>query len=573
MKKLFFILVTMLLALQGYSQSHYRIGTEAKYDSIYALDDQYFAAKFNGKWGVVKDNTTIVSYQYEAIESLGDNMLTFIQDGKVGFVNIETQEVIPAKYMRELDYSRVEKSSLNIFTNGSALVYDGQKLRVIDTKGKDVVGDTVEIITKSNNTIIYRKDAAYGMMDAMGRVTAPAKYMQIETVIPGQLYAYIGVREGMKLYGLIDAKGEQKSLAYYDDVQLINKNDKFYVKAFLPTGKQSLYDANGDIIFQPLYSLIEPTTMPFYYNITEDTKRGIIGRDMVIYIPPVYEDVQVMALNNDTFFVARNEGVSFILNKQNQLLTHYEGGISGFISYSKDNIIFVADSFLNYGVMSSKDGWLIRPEYDEALGFVKDNVILMKNKKWGAVSLTGKTVIPFEYSKVKLANNRSYVVFYDGKKTSVVLDENARQITFDKVKKIKSYDKYIAYDVKDKEQRIYLSGEQMNSSFKSVGTESEGLYPVQDEKGWTYADSETMKVVSDKRFNFCTYFRNSQALAVQGNNLIVIDKNFNTIDTLITGDPKSLRTTAAALIFAPQLKKSNVIVKVNGKYGVLKVLK
>lgn len=565
--------MTMLLALQGYSQSHYRIGTEAKYDSIYSLDEQYFAAKFNGKWGVVKDNTTIVPYQYEIIESLGDNMLTFIKDDKVGFVNIETKEIIPAKYMRELDYSRVEKSSLNIFTNGSALVYDGQKLRVIDTNGKDVVGDTVDIITKSNNTIIYRKDAAYGMMDAMGRVTAPAKYMQIETIIPGQLYAYIGMREGMKLYGLIDAKGEQKSLAYYDDVQLINKNDKFYIKAFLPTGKQSLHDANGDIIFQPLYSLIEPTNMPFYYNITEDTKRGIIGSDMVIYVPPVYEDVQVMALNNDTFFVARNEGVSFILNKQNQLLTHYEGGISGFISYSKDDIIFVADSFLNYGVMSSKDGWLIRPEYDEALGFVKDNVILMKNKKWGAVSLSGKTVIPFEYSKVKLANNRTYVVFYDGKKMSVVLDENARQISFDKVKKIRSYDKYIAYDVKDKEQRVYLSGEQMNTSFKSVGTESEGLFPVQDEKGWIYADSETKKIVSDKRFEFCTYFRNSQALAVQGNNLIVIDKNFNTIDTLITGDPKSLRTTAAALIFAPQLKKTNVIVKVNGKYGVLKVLK
>ncbi|MBQ9313045.1 MAG: WG repeat-containing protein [Bacteroidales bacterium] len=572
MKKTVFFFLLSLFSLQIYSQSHYKLATEIKYDSIYVLDGDYYAVRLNGNWGVIKNNNTVVPLKYDAIDAFGDDVITYIKDGKAGFVSIDGKEITPAKYWLELDFSRVDKSPLNIFSDGSALVYDGEKLRLINKNGEYILGDTIDIISKAGNTVVYRQGVAYGMMNAMGKVTQPAKYMQIETILPSQLYAYIAIRDNMKLYGLIDGKGVQKSLPYYDEVRLMSKNDKLYVKAFLPTTlKQSLYDENGELLFQPMYQSIEPTTVPFYYKVSDNMKNGIIGMDMSLYVPPVYEDVQVMTLDNDTFFVAMNEGVSFILNKKNQLLTHYEGNINGFISYKEDNIIFVADSFLNYGVMSSKDGWLIRPEYDEALGEVKDNIILKKNKKWGAINLNGQVTVPFEYAKVKLSPNNKYVVFYEGKKNSILLDENARMQTFDNVKKIVTYDNYVEYTIKDKRNRLYPNGEKLNTEYKSIGSESEGIMAIQDKNGWTYADAKTMQKVTDKYFDFCTYFTDSQALAVQGNKIIVIDKSFNTIDTLLSSESKNLRNIASMIMLQQRMKKSRIIVGINGKYGIVEI--
>ncbi|MBQ9254324.1 MAG: WG repeat-containing protein [Bacteroidales bacterium] len=572
MKKTVFFFLLSLFSLQIYSQSHYKLATEIKYDSIYVLDGDYYAVRLNGNWGVIKNNNTVVPLKYDAIDAFGDDVITYIKDGKAGFVSIDGKEITPAKYWLELDFSRVDKSPLNIFSDGSALVYDGEKLRLINKKGEYILGDTIDIISKAGNTVVYRQGVAYGMMNAIGKVTQPAKYMQIETILPSQLYAYIAIRDNMKLYGLIDGKGVQKSLPYYDEVRLMSKNDKLYVKAFLPTTlKQSLYDENGELLFQPMYQSIEPTTVPFYYKVSDNMKNGIIGMDMSLYVPPVYEDAQVMTLDNDTFFVAMNEGVSFILNKKNQLLTHYEGNINGFISYKEDNIIFVADSFLNYGVMSSKDGWLIRPEYDEALGEVKDNIILKKNKKWGAINLNGQVTVPFEYAKVKLSPNNKYVVFYEGKKNSILLDENARMQTFDNVKKIVTYDNYVEYTIKDKRNRLYPNGEKLNTEYKSIGSESEGLMAIQDKNGWTYADAKTMQKVTDKYFDFCTYFTDSQALAVQGNKIIVIDRNFNIIDTLLSSESKNLRNIASMIMLQQRMKKSRIIVGINGKYGIVEI--
>lgn len=570
MKKIFLIALTTFFAFQAYCQLDIKVTTEIKYDSLYALDDDYYAVRLNNLWGVVRENTIVLPIRYDAIESFGDGMIGFVKNSLVGFADLQGREVVEAKYRTDLDFSRKEQTTLNIFDSGSALVYDGARLRVINSEGKQVLDDSYEIISKHGNTIVYKNGVAYGMADAKGTITAEAKYMQIETIIAGKLYAYLGIRDGLKVYGIIGADGQQKSLPYYDDVQLISKNDELFIKAFLPTGKQSLYDAEGELLFQPLYQTIEPSNLPFFYNITDNTKRGIVGKDMVLYVPAAYEDVQVVALDNDTFFVAKNDGVSFILNRKNQLLAHYEGGIAGFVSYNQNNVIFVADSFLNYGVYSSQDGWLVKPQYDEALGKVSNNIIFKKGKKWGAVSLSGEVVVPFEYEKVKLSPKRNYVVFYEGKNNSVILDENAKQQSFEKVKTLQTLENYVKYDVKGIENRLYLNGEKVVSPYKSMGSTLDAILPVQDAKGWTYADSKTLKPLTDKHFDYCTYFKNSQALAVEGDELIIIDKNFNKVSTVLRGEKSKLNNIAATLIFADKLKKNHIIIKMNGKYGVVK---
>lgn len=571
MKQFNFLCVALCFFCTLHGQSMYKLSTDFKYDSLKALDNEYFAVKENGLWGIIKGNEIVIPCKYEQIDNFGDNIVAFIQNGRVGFADINGNLIAEPQYLLEVNYNRSDKSPLNVFSNGSALVYNGEKFILLGKDGKSIVEDNIEILSKVGNTAIYRTNGAYGLMDALGNPLTEAKYLQIQPVIEDRLYAYIGVRDGLRVWGFLNSKGEMKSHAYFDDVQLISKGDKFYIKAYLPTGKQALFDENGEILFQPLYQVIEPTLYPSYFNITEDGKRGIIGADYVLYVPTAYDQVQIANVGTDTFFVAMNEGVSFILNKKNQLIAHYEGNISGFISYSDDNVIFVADSFLSYGVMSSRDGWLIPPKYYEALGMVEDNIILRNGKKWGAMNLKGEITVPFEYEKVKISDKRTYVVFYAGKNNSILLNDKAEKISFPKVKKLFAFDKYIEYTYKKETTRLYAEGKELRTKFLDIGTEKDGILTVKDKEGWTYIDAKTQKPLTDKHYDRVSNFVNGQALVIKNKQMLVIDKNFNEIHTLIKDKKTSMDMAMLMLNMAVARDKSYVILRMDGKYGVITI--
>lgn len=570
-KTLLFLSLAFVLSC-SYGQGLYSVTTNIKYDSLFALDDRYFAAKQDSLWGVVEGNTIVCPFKFEAIDAYADGMMSFTKEDKIGFADIKGNILIQARYLAETSYQRADKSPLNLFSNGSALVYDGNRFSLIDKQGNSLTEDNTEILSKTDNVVIYRKDGAYGMMDGRGNSLSENKYMQIQTVIEGKLYAYIGIKDGMKLWGLSDSKGNVIARPSYDDIRLVNKGDRFYIKAFLPNGKQALYDEEGNLVFQPLYQVVEPSLYPSYFTITQDGKKGIIGSDYVLYVPTVYEQVQIATLDKDTFFVGVNDGVSFVL-KDNKVLAQYEGNISGFVSFSPDNVVFVADSFLTYGVYSSRDSWLIRPDYVEALGFVGENIILRKGKKWGSVNLKGEIVVPFDYEKVKVSPKYKYVVFYDGKKNSVLINDLSQQQSFEKTNKLFAFNDYIEYSHKGNTNKIYAYKEKLSTKFQSIGAEKDGILSVKDKQGWTYVDVKTQEYLTDKHFDEVSFFDNGKALVIKDDKLLVIDDKFETIDTVLSAKKTFLSSLMIKLNAANLNNKPYLITRLNNKYGVITINK
>ncbi|MDO5760393.1 MAG: WG repeat-containing protein, partial [Bacteroidota bacterium] len=542
MNKKFFIFCFICVCFAFVSaQPNYNVCLDFKYDSIFALDSNYFAIRENNLWGIAKDNKVIVPCKYECIDAFGNGVVTIIENQKAGFIDLEGNQITPPQYFLQANHTTY-KSPLNVFSFNSALVFDGEKLLLIGKDGKSLVEKDIEILSKTNNTVIYKKNSAYGLMDAEGKPLTEAKYLQIQPVIDGKLYGYIGMREGMRVWGLLDEKGQLQSKAYFDELQVINKGDRFFVKAFMPSGKQALFDEDGNLLFQPFYQSIEPTIYPNYFDVTENTKHGIVDLDYILHVPTAYEQVQVTTLKEDTFFVAINDGVSFVLNKKNQLLAYYEGHITGFVSYSEDEVVFVADSFLNYGVMSSKKGWIIPPKYLDVLGCVNNSVILKKGKKWGAMNLQGNEVVPFEYNKVKVSSNRNFVVFYDGKKNSILLNDKGEKQVFPKVKKMFVFSNHIEYKDKKNYVRLYATGQEKTSQYLDIGNEKDNILLVKDKKGWTYVNASTLEPLTDKHFDNISSFINKRALVVKDKELLLIDDNFNTLSTLITAKKSNLHT-------------------------------
>lgn len=573
MKRLFLLLFLTLALGNVFAQATYQKLFIAS-DSIKALSDDYFAVAKNGKWAVFKNKTQILDFYYDDIDVLSDGVITFIKNSQAGFADLSGKILSSANYALDTPFQMSEDCILNVFSNGSALVYDGTRLVLLDKNCKPIKTSDCEIIAKQGNIVIFKKDGAYGLMDAKGNIIAKNKYRRIQSVIAGELYAYTGQKNGVDVLGLISSDGRELSKAEYDDLTIISKNDKFYVKGFVSTGKQALYDAKGNLLFQPLYQSVEPTNIENYYNIVDNTKKGIIGADYSIYVPAEYDNVFVVTPSDDTIFVAIKENKNYILSKDGKTIDELNGNIKDFISYKNNEAIYIADSMLNYGVRSSKQGWMVEPKYLDIFADANGTLVVRQTDKWGAIDFNDNVVIPFEYNKVRAPKNKSYIVYYDGKKNSIVLLQNGKQLEFPKVENVLPLENAVEYTFKKEKIRLYLNGKELKGGFKTISSEKDGLICAEDKKGWTYFNASTLDRAANQYFEYATAFNNNCAFVIKDKKLAMIDCNFNIIETILDENYVGNRSTAAVLSMSDKLQKNNLVVKdKNGKATLIKIVK
>ena len=573
MKRIILILIAAVFAMNGFAQLSFEKMYQAS-EAIVPLDGDFFAVKKDGKWGVMKNNMQILDYFYDSIDVLSDGIITYIKNDQAGFADTLGNVITLADYLQETPYNRADESILNVFQSGSALVYDGKKLILLGKDGKQINDDSKEIISKADNTVIFKQDGAYGMMDAAGNVIAPNKYRRIQSVIIGELYAYTAQKNGIDYLGFISADGKVLSPAEYDDMTIINKNDKFYVKAFTSAGKQALYDSKGNQLFSPLYQNIEPLNNGNYYIYTDNGRKGIVGTNYITYIPAAYDDLLLKVLAKDTFFIAKNDDKTYILNTKNTTIDVTSGNIKDFVSFKNNELIYIADSLLNYGVRSSKKGWMIQPQYLDIFAESKGNFVVRKKDKWGAVDINNNVTVAFDYKKVRASQAKTCIVFYEGKKNSVLLKDNGQKIEFPKTDNVLPMPNYVEYKLKGNRVRLYLDGTELKNNFLLLGTNKDGILCVQMKKGWTYVDSKTYEPLTDQYFDYVTGFNGNQAYVVQDKKLYIIDKNFNKTEMLIDDKYKNLDSVAGLLSLGKNIKKNYIILKgYDGTVALLKINK
>ena len=453
MKRVLFALIITAYAMNVFAQPKFEKLYQGS-DDIISLGGSFFAVKKDSKWAVMKNKTMILDFFYDSIDILSDGIITYIKNDQAGFADTLGNIITIASYPLETPYNRSDESILNTFQSGSALVYDGEKLILLGKDGKQINENGTEIVAKTDNVVVFKKKAAYGLLDAMGNELAPNKYRRIQTVIAGELYAYTAQKDGMDVLGLIDGKGKVKSEALFDDLTIINQGDKFYIKGFVSNGKQALFDASGNEIFSPVFQNVEPIDNEKYFVYTENTRKGLIGRDYMKYIPAAYDNLNLVCFKKDTLFIAKNDNKTYILTPDNKTLDVLEGNIKDFISYNKNGeIVYIADSMLNYGIRSNKRGWLVEPKYLDVFAQSKDIFIVREKDKWGGIDINGQVKIPFEYKKVRASTSKTCIVFYDGKNKSLVLKDNGQQIDFPKTDNALPKTDYVEYKVKNEKVR------------------------------------------------------------------------------------------------------------------------
>ncbi len=549
-----------------------RLGVEVKYDSVQSLDGSYFAVKENGKWGVVKDCNQILPCSYDYIDALGDGVISFVQNSKVGFADLEGNILIPATYPAEAELPSEDKTQLNLFNEGSCVVYQNGELKLIDKTGKALLGDSLSVISRIGEAVVIKQNGLYGMTNSKGELTIAPQYISLETLVAGKLYVYSSIdREQMPVYGLVSADGKYKTQPQFDEFRIHQSKTGIFVKGFTRMGSQALFSENGDLLVQPLYQLVEPSPYQGLYLISDNLKKGVLSAEGTEYIPPMYDNIQIL-IKQDTFFVVTDGWKSIVLNKKNETVAAFEGLILDLWVLPNGTLNLLVEQDLAYGLYNSGGKWVIEPQYDEVLGAIGQTLCLRKGKKWGAVNFQNAVVVDFKYEKARLSPSNALVAFFDGGKTSKMLCKDGTVREFPKTESVLAFGDYVEYKIGKKKERLYVDGRKIPAEFLAIASDANGIVCAKTKNGWGYFDAKTFAPLAPQGYDAITNFANDYVFAAKDRMIFVLDRDYKKIGQLELPQGVNLSSLLPAIsvyyqlgkpycnVFDSQTKKTGIIV-------------
>lgn len=157
-----------------------------EYTEAYVLDGVIFIKGDNGKWGLCDtDGKVILDPQFDQVYGFSENMLKYKSQGKYGFYNMETGEIIKPKFTRA-----------GIYVDGYCWVSEKVLIGTIDKDGKYII-----------SPLYYGHDdcTGFGGNDFVYNVTS------VQKGVNGK-------------YGVINDKGEKLTDFEYDYITAFNDN-------------------------------------------------------------------------------------------------------------------------------------------------------------------------------------------------------------------------------------------------------------------------------------------------------------------------------------------------------------
>lgn len=421
---------------------------------------------------------------------------TFVdKKGKIGYLDASGNEVIKSQY-----------DGAYPFSNGVAIVTKAGKMGMIDTTGKVVLPISYTQISPWNNDLYLIKNGkGMGLADLTGKIVLPAKY---SLVTPANCYGKALIALGGKVttnddkkqylakakYGIINEKGDvlvtptypglyefacegQGTTPYYEGKRLIYSyhclrdtlvTDCEYLgfsKDGLKTDKSGIMDGNGkEIMKQGLYdvSMMPKGNMVRYYNLKKketvcgyhnlETSKGFVATilkgaigeiknwshgDFTGDVAPVNGTIwtfidktgnvirsgysSLIHCQELGLWAARNESGKWeVFNEQNENIDAISGHESiAFPEMKGDKEIFIVKKDGKYGAITITGKIVIPFEYEEAMGNRYDYVAVKKEGKWGMVTAENKQVIEPKYYTILLPSQRDCNDFWVMKSDSL----------------------------------------------------------------------------------------------------------------------------------------------------------
>lgn len=382
----------------------------------------------------------------------------------------------------------------------------------------------IETISEYKYFVLKENDK-YGVIDAKGNKIIEAKYENVKIPNPEKPVFICYEGENTKV---INENGEEIFTEYQNIEPLRLKNilsDLMYEKSILKyskDGKYGIIDLSGKKITNAIYEDID--TLQFKEGellVKKDGKYGVININGATIVKAQYDKIEV-----DKFYEEGNsyKKAGYIVSK-----TTEEGYRYGYVNLEGKEIIEIKYNDL-YRVMevNSDDAYIICAENGK-YGLLKNNekiidneyqsllynesnntVTALKGKKYGVLSLTGKTIIPFEYKQIDITGDYIY---------ATTTDENVK--IFDSTgKETKMSENRAIMNVTNTDYKIYMD--------TANGKTIYNIY--RDEEKITKNEYTYLQYLYDNYFVACD--TNGKLGVIDTNEKTKIEFNYNSIQQI-----------------------------------------
>lgn len=205
-------------------------------------------------------------------------------------------------------------------------------------------------------------------------------------------------------YGLIDYNGKEILPIQYDSIEALEGvKNSFVIKK---EEKVGLCDNRGDIIIEPEYKEIKAIGDDYkngYVVVNSDNKYGLIDFTKQIILETKYEEVKPVVASN--MYVVKENGKLKVINKD--LETLVENKFDDVKQLNNENIVFVKNK--KYGIMNVEGNIKTKAEYD-SIEYIFDNYyIAKKSSKYGIINVENETILPFDYERISYRKEADFI--------------------------------------------------------------------------------------------------------------------------------------------------------------------
>lgn len=278
---------------------------QPEYNEITVLNgiENSILIKKGEKIGLINDNgSIIVEPEYKEIKNLGNTYkngyITVNQEGKYGVISTTKKQILENKY----------EEIAQIYLKDYYLVKEGEKQKVIDSKGNTIIEDGFdEIKSATSNGIIFVKDHLYGEKNTSGETTIETKYQELKEVKNG-----IYIAKQNDKYGIIDQNQIEKIAFDYTGITYNEKADLFLAED--SEYKTTIIDDEFNVKITGILSEMNPEQSYIRMRINDEYK---------YYNLKCQEKSNTDILKNNTLFLSKKGGKYGYVDKKGNVVVNY----------------------------------------------------------------------------------------------------------------------------------------------------------------------------------------------------------------------------------------------------------
>lgn len=323
------------------------------------------------------------------------------------------------------------------------LLYQNEKMGVIDTKGEIIIKPIYESIQIPNaqKPIFVCKEPERTIVLNEKAEQILKKYIEIQAIEKqssqaiNPYYTTVLIYKENNQYGLIDLEGKVLTKPIYDEIKGFESKNELLVRQGENYG---IITTKGKEKIKVQYTKIssdEYYTQEQQYNLsgyivqikTQDGYRlGYFDYRAREILKPEYTDLyrlNEITDEKDIYLVVAQNGQYGLRKNKQQIIEHkYQA-----IQYNADNELFIVKRNIKYGVLDKQAKTILPIEYNQ-IHFEGKFIYTTKEEKEEIYNTLGQIIEDVNYKSIYLTNNKEYYISINENQKYGILDKKENKL-------------------------------------------------------------------------------------------------------------------------------------------------